>query len=358
MSTDHEQISAPVASSSPNLQPTHPYKGFVAGIFSGVTKLTVGHPFDTLKVRLQTSPPSQFTGAIDCLRKTLKREGVRGLYKGATPPLVGWMFMDSIMLGSMTTYRTLLMKHYFTTPLYTRFSTTSAAPLARTDKIPHHGAALAGLVAGWTVSFVATPIEHLKARLQVQYHDPRNPTARHFTPLTLPAHLLKTHGPLALLLHGLKPTLLFRSSFAVLWYTYSRTTEYLQKNHPAMPEMLVNFVAGGASAQVFWCVGYPFDVVKQRIMVDPLVGSASRAASGGGPRVWWRGGEIGYGGGQRYGRSWWKAVVGVYEDAGGRERWTKGVRGFFRGFGPSFLRAFPANAMALVMFEAVMRGLP
>ena len=35
-----------------------------------------------------------------------------------------------------------------------------------------------------------------------------------------------------------------------------------------------------------------------------------------------------------------------------------GVRGFWRGFVPCFLRAFPANAMALVAFEGVMRGLP
>ncbi|KAJ1992939.1 hypothetical protein H4R33_000815 [Dimargaris cristalligena] len=28
--------------------------GFIAGVASGITKLAVGHPFDTIKVRLQT----------------------------------------------------------------------------------------------------------------------------------------------------------------------------------------------------------------------------------------------------------------------------------------------------------------
>ena len=42
-----------------------------------------------------------------------------------------------------------------------------------------------------------------------------------------------------------------------------------------------------------------------------------------------------------------------------REIWRKdGARGFWRGFLPCFLRAFPANAMALLAFEGVMRGLP
>ena len=52
--------------------------------------------FDTIKVRLQTSEKVQFKGPLDCLLQTVRHEGVRGLYKGATPPLVGWMFMDSM----------------------------------------------------------------------------------------------------------------------------------------------------------------------------------------------------------------------------------------------------------------------
>jgi len=52
--------------------------------------------FDTIKVRLQTSEHSQFKGPLDCLLKTVRNEGLRALYKGASPPLVGWMFMDSL----------------------------------------------------------------------------------------------------------------------------------------------------------------------------------------------------------------------------------------------------------------------
>lgn len=79
------------------------YKGFVAGVFSGISKLSgkyawlsqggastnprkVGHPFDTIKVRLQTSEKSQFRGPVHCLAQTIRNEGPRGLYKGATPP--------------------------------------------------------------------------------------------------------------------------------------------------------------------------------------------------------------------------------------------------------------------------------
>lgn len=52
--------------------------------------------FDTVKVRLQTSKDGHFRGPLDCTLQTVRKEGVRGLYKGATPPLVGWMVMDSV----------------------------------------------------------------------------------------------------------------------------------------------------------------------------------------------------------------------------------------------------------------------
>jgi solute carrier family 25 (mitochondrial carnitine/acylcarnitine transporter), member 20/29 len=72
------------------------WKGFVGGGASGIAKLAVGHPFDTIKVRLQTSAKETFHGPLDCLSKTVKNEGILALYKGATPPLVGWLFMDSL----------------------------------------------------------------------------------------------------------------------------------------------------------------------------------------------------------------------------------------------------------------------
>jgi len=57
---------------------------FVAGTVSGTTKCLVGHPFDTIKTRMQTNPT--FKGPWDCLMKTLRLEGVRGVYKVPNPP--------------------------------------------------------------------------------------------------------------------------------------------------------------------------------------------------------------------------------------------------------------------------------
>lgn len=303
------------------------YKGFVAGIFSGIAKLSVGHPFDTIKVRLQTSSNSQFNGPMQCLLATLRKEGIAGLYKGATPPLVGWMFMDSVTLGSLTFYRRLLHQTVFLPDkLYDSPSALAEYPLQR-DKLPAVGHAMAGVMAGFTVSFIASPVEHIKARLQVQYSSKKSDRL-YAGPVDCARKIYHHHG-LRGIYHGLSATFLFRSFFFFWWGSYDLFTTYF-KAHTNLSNPVISFWAGGLSAQVFWITSYPFDVVKQRILTDSL---------GGGLKD-----------GERKFVNWKSAARSVWRDSG--------YKGYWRGFLPCFLRAFPANAVALAAFEGVLRKLP
>lgn len=45
---------------------------------------TKGHPFDLTKTRLQTAPTGTYTGALDVVRKTLARDGVKGCVQTAS----------------------------------------------------------------------------------------------------------------------------------------------------------------------------------------------------------------------------------------------------------------------------------
>lgn len=292
--------------SEPKKDNHHPprYLGFLAGVFSGATKLAVGHPFDTVKVRLQTAPAEKFKGPMDCVLQTVRKEGVRGFYKGATPPLVGWMCMDSIMMGSMTNYKRLVKDALY----------------ADEEKLPIVWNAVAGMWAGWTVSFVACPIEHVKARLQIQY-DAKSKV--YSGPIDCAMKLYRQVGFFNGLYRGLFSTMLFRTSFFFFWGSYDVFTHYFKNNtHLSLP--VINFLGGGLSATVFWITAYPSDVVKQQIMTDDVKN----------PRY----------------KTWMEAARGVYTRFG----W----KGYFRGFVPSMLRSFPTNAAALVTFESIMRLAP
>ena len=222
--------------------------------------------------------------------------------------------MDSVMLGSLSMYRRLLHDNFF----------NPTRPLQAGEKLflPTYGHAIAGIMAGWTVSFVAGPVEHIKARLQVQYAAKKS--QRLYTgPIDCVQKIFRQHG-IRGIFHGLGSTLLFRTFFWAWWGSYDLFSKGLAAN-TNLSAPAINFWAGGLSAQVFWTVAYPSDVVKQRIMTDPL-----------GP--------------DRKFPRWRDAAKAVYRESG----W----KGYFRGFVPCFLRAFPANAMALVAFEAAMRMLP
>lgn len=65
-------------------------RSLVAGGFGGVCAVVVGHPFDLVKVRLQTAEKGVYSSAIDVVRKSVARDGLRrGLYAGVSAPLVG-----------------------------------------------------------------------------------------------------------------------------------------------------------------------------------------------------------------------------------------------------------------------------
>lgn len=50
-------------------------RALVAGGVGGIFAVVVGHPFDLVKVRLQTSEKGVYTGAMDVARKTIAKGG-------------------------------------------------------------------------------------------------------------------------------------------------------------------------------------------------------------------------------------------------------------------------------------------
>ena len=71
-------------------------KDVFAGTCGGITVTLLGHPFDTVKVLLQTQSSTNpaYSGAVDAATKVLKSEGIGGLYKGVMSPLAGQMFFE------------------------------------------------------------------------------------------------------------------------------------------------------------------------------------------------------------------------------------------------------------------------
>jgi solute carrier family 25 carnitine/acylcarnitine transporter 20/29 len=62
-------------------------KSFLSGGVGGICVVLVGHPLDLIKVRMQTSGVTG-QSVVGMFKNTLAKEGVRGLYRGVTAPLM------------------------------------------------------------------------------------------------------------------------------------------------------------------------------------------------------------------------------------------------------------------------------
>lgn len=51
-------------------------RDFAAGGVGGVFAVVVGHPFDLVKVRMQTAEKGVYSGAMDVVKKTVAKEGL------------------------------------------------------------------------------------------------------------------------------------------------------------------------------------------------------------------------------------------------------------------------------------------
>lgn len=107
-------------------------RSLAAGGFGGVCAVVVGHPFDLVKVRLQTAEKGAYSSAVDVVRKSVARDGLRrGLYAGVSAPLVGvtpmcmylLLFLGSIPLPVPSLSRDSSISFHLSAPALTLAST-------------------------------------------------------------------------------------------------------------------------------------------------------------------------------------------------------------------------------------------
>ena len=232
---------------------------YISGVVGGVAVVCVGHPFDTIKTRQQTAPPHFYKNTLDCVKKTMKREGIQGFYVGIMSPLVGQMFFRAVSF--MTFYGTLravsTMRNENTKP-----STSSTF--------------IAGSMTGFAISFIETPIDLVKTKLQIQIF--RNKKGIGSGHLSIPrysnmyncvTYIAKTHGIRALW-QGLNATIIRNIPANALFFPINELVKIkfandLNCNVRDIP-MSRKLIAGSCAGLSYWALTYPLDAIKARVM--------------------------------------------------------------------------------------------
>ncbi|XP_047956075.1 mitochondrial arginine transporter BAC1-like isoform X2 [Salvia hispanica] len=295
------------------------YKEYVAGMLAGVATVIVGHPFDTVKVKLQKYNTDangiKYRSGLHCTTRILKTEGslllfwqVKGLYRGATSSFVGMAFESSLAFGI-----------YSQTKHFLQGKPESGKPQLLAI-LP------SGAFAGGFISFILCPSE--LCRMQVQGADSiLQSSSRYSSPVDCALKTVKSEGLTGLYRGG--GATFFRESIgnAVFFSTYEYVRYYMHKslrdassNLTHVIDVGVGIVSGGLGGIACWSAVLPLDVAKTIIQTSPE---------------------------KNHTRNPVQILELIYR--------RTGIRGCYTGLGPTIVRAFPANASAIVTWELAMK---
>lgn len=275
------------------------WRPFAAGTLAGIGNVLIGHPLDTLKVRVQTAPVHNRIGP-----------SLRGVYAGVAGPLVTLPFLAGVNFGIYDATRQQLTARW--PALFARRGVVDERDLRE----PSSGLAcvfLSGVTSGWVVCHVTCPMTNVKVQQQTSG-----------VSLSL-AQAVKRVG-VRRLFRGYVPHAVMESvgrgwymvGFVCSKRAFGIDSEPGQQGAELWKRIVCGSV-GGASA---WTMAYPADVVRNRIMHD------------------WEG--------LRY-----RGCV----DCARQTLSEGGIAGFYRGFSYTLIRAIPVAAVTLPIYDMALNYL-
>ena len=128
---------------------------FAAGCAYGLTTVVVGQPLDTIKCRMQAMPDNATKTMLSVGKDVWQREGVRGLYRGGLPLLLGGGLMRSAQFGVSGKVADVL-KNDLKLSQYSLFG------------VFNYQVVLSGIAGGLSRGLVEAPTDFFKVRRQVE----------------------------------------------------------------------------------------------------------------------------------------------------------------------------------------------
>lgn len=285
-------------------------RALVAGGVGGICAVVVGHPFDLVKVRMQTAEKGVYSGALDVVRKTIAREGLaRGLYAGVSAPLVGVTPMFAVSFWGYDVGKQLV----------------SSVSTVHNNQYSVAQISAAGFFSAIPMTLITAPFERVKVLLQIQGQKQLAPgeKPKYANGVDVVRQLYK-EGGMRSVFRGSAMTLARDGPGSAAYFaTYEVIKRKMTPKNPdgtpgqlSLPAVMT---AGGAAGVAMWIPVFPIDTIKSRLQSaegSPTIGGTIR--------------EI-------YGRGGYKA--------------------FFPGIGPALARAVPANAATFLGVELAQKAM-
>ncbi|KAK6204527.1 putative mitochondrial ornithine carrier protein [Scheffersomyces amazonensis] len=264
-------------------------KSFAAGGFGGICAVLTGHPFDLVKVRLQTG---LYKSSIECVKQTIVKDGALGLYRGVLPPLLGVTPMFAVSFWGYDVGKKLVA-----------YSSGKSI-----DQFTIRDISTAGFISAIPTTLVAAPFERIKVMMQIQEGKSSNNTMG-----AVVKEMYRTGG-IRSIFKGSVATLARDGPGSALYFaTYEYVKEKLSKPGSNELSLVAIMTAGGSAGVAMWLGVFPIDTIKSTQQSSNTPISISQVTKN------------------------------IYAKGG--------IKAFFPGVGPALARSFPANAATFLGVE-------
>ena len=216
----------------------------IAGGVAGSAGIVIGHPMDSIKVRLQMASGTSSSPAFS----------MTGLMRGIAAPFAMAAFVNAQIF---TTFGE--ASRFWDKYLQAGDDRSAGEISCQEDSIKKNF--VCGAVTGVISSLILAPTEHIKCRMQAGRET-------YATSLDAGRKIWETRG-VSGLYRGLMATWLRQApGFAVYFACYDDIKLRLQRS--LGESWAAPILAGGTAGSLSWAVVYPIDLIKSRIQVLPL----------------------------------------------------------------------------------------
>ena len=278
--------------------------------------LVVGHPFDSVKVRLQGSTFDYrnltYRNSVDCAIKMFQREGVGAFYRGVAAPMAGVGVANAALFG---VYGALTSKISQYRQQGDRVDL--AGHLQNTTNLSVIDNIFCATCGGVAYGVCMTPFDVIKIRLQTMDMF----SHRNYFGAIHSAKSLYREGGIKKLYLGLAATIIRDIPGSVAYLgAYGYLRQMLPQSSDKLNVVPILF-AGGCAGVAQWMIVFPLDTIKTRQQIAKT-----------GMFI-----------------DWLHVARDLYR--------TEGVAAFYAGIAPALFRAFFANAACFVGVEMTVKML-
>lgn len=272
-------------------------KALIAGGIAGAVSRTATAPLERLKIIQQVRSTKKYNGVFNSLRTIYYEQGLKAMWRGNFVNVIRIIPYSAIQFSSFDVYRRYL------------------APNNESHKL-----LVAGGLAGTTSMIVSYPLDFARSVLAAQtknriyngMYDVLRQSYRQFG-------IYGWYKGLGLSLSGITPYIAI--NFTV--FDFLKRTYMPNKNHPYFD--LINLGMGAFAGGFAVSITYPTDALRRKMQLNGLVGLKT----------------------QQYKNSF-DCIKRTYHE--------EGVKGFYRGLAPCYLKVIPSMAIAFMTYEHLKRA--